>query len=201
MLTILEILSLDQGKPVSSECSGTLTVNISKHVDFYTYSRNVVYAGEESTYASFTMTILVLSSFIMWKIISQQNGNCREYDPKSILQSLKEKNADRPVVAHLNINSIAPKFNALELLIKDNIDLLLVSETKIDDIFSTEQFRIEGYSRPIRLDRDRHGGGIMFLVRDDLPCHELSAHSLPANIECTFLEMTIRKSKWLIVGV
>ena len=40
----------------------------------------------------------------------------------------------------------------------------------------------------------------MFLVRDDLPCHELSSHNLPTDIECTFLEMTIRKSKWLIVG-
>ena len=43
------------------------------------------------------------------------------------------------------------------------------------------------------------GGGIMFFVCDDLPCHELSSHKLPINIECTFLEMTIRKTKWLIV--
>ena len=76
----------------------------------------------------------------------------------------------------------------------------MISETKIDNIFPTGQFKFEGYSRPIRLDRNCHGGGIMFFVRDDLPCHELSSHKLPINIECTFLEMAIRKTKWLIVG-
>ena len=76
----------------------------------------------------------------------------------------------------------------------------MVSETKIDDTFFKEQFMIEGYSRPIRLDRNCHGGGIILFKWDDLPCHELSSHKLPNDIECTFLEMTIRKSKWLIVG-
>ena len=40
----------------------------------------------------------------------------------------------------------------------------------------------------------------MIFVRDDLPCHELASHKLPIDIECIFLEMTIRKSKWLIIG-
>ena len=70
----------------------------------------------------------------------------------------------------------------------------MISENKIDNTFPTGQFK---YSRPIRLDRNCHGGEIM---KDDLPCHELSSHKLPINIECTFLEMAIRKTKWLIVG-
>ena len=113
---------------------------------------------------------------------------------------LKEKNVDRPVIAHLNINFIAPKFEALQSIIKDNLDFLMVTETKVDDTFPTEQFMIEGYSKPIRLDRTRHGGGLMILVRDDLPCHELKSHTFPSDVECTFLEMRIRQSKWLIVG-
>ena len=32
---------------------------------------------------------------------------------------------------------------------------------------------MEGYSAPIRLDRNCHGGGIIFYVRSDLPCKEL----------------------------
>ena len=121
-------------------------------------------------------------------------------DPKDILRTLKEKNADRPVIAHLNINSIASKFEPLTLIIKDSLDFLLVSETKVDDTFPKEQFKIEGYTRPIRLDRTRHGGGLMILIRNDLPCHELKSHVLPSDVECTFLEMRIRQSKWLIVG-
>ena len=40
-------------------------------------------------------------------IISDSQNN---FDPKSMLYQLKEKNADRPVIGQLNINSIAPKF-------------------------------------------------------------------------------------------
>ena len=118
----------------------------------------------------------------------------------SKLRQLKSKNAERPIIAHLNINFLAPKFESLQSLLKDNIDLLMVSETKLDDSFPNAQFMIEGYSRPIRLDRNRHGGGIIFFARDDLPCHELSSHMFPMDIECTFLEMKIRNAKWLIIG-
>ena len=120
-------------------------------------------------------------------------------NPKSILRALKDKNVDRPVIGQLNINFVAPKFEPLVSIIKDNIDLLIVSETKLDDTYPKGQFRIEGYSKPIRLDRNRHGGGIMIFSRDDLPCHELKSHVLPSDVECTFLEMRIRQSKWLIV--
>ena len=121
-------------------------------------------------------------------------------DPKSILADLKEKNADRPVIAQLNINSIAPKFEPLVSLIKDNIDLLMVSETKLDDSYPIEQYKIEGYSKPIRLDRNCYGGGFMIFPREDLPCHELKSHKLPIDVECTFLELRIRQSKWLVVA-
>ena len=109
----------------------------------------------EVIHVSFIMTILILSSFIIWEITSKdpyddQSGD----DPISILRPLKEKNADRPVIAHLNINFIALKFEVVNSYIKDNIDILLmISETKIDNTLPTEQVKIEGYSRPIRLDR------------------------------------------------
>ena len=123
-----------------------------------------------------------------------------EDDPQSILRLLKTKNADRPVICQLNINSIAQKFQYLESLIKENVDLLMVSETNVDDTFPTEQFKIEGYSNPIGLDRNRHGGGLMILfLRDDIRCHELKSHELPTDVECTFLEVRIRQSKWLVV--
>ena len=34
-------------------------------------------------------------------------------DPKILLQALKAKNKDRPIVAHININFLNPKFEAL----------------------------------------------------------------------------------------
>ena len=110
--------------------------------------------------------------FIIWEITSKDPYDDQSgYDPMSILRSLKEKNADRPVIAHLNISFIALKFKVFNSYIKDNVDLLMISETKIDNTFPTEQFKIEEYSRPIRLDRNCHGGGIMF---HDMNCHLIS---------------------------
>ena len=130
--------------------------------------------------------------------ISDPKAN--EDDPKALLQALKAKNVDRPIIAHLNINFLAPKFEPLESIIQDNIDIILVSETKLDDTFPSDHFLIKGYGKPIRLDRNCHGGGILFFVRDDLPCRELKSHNLPKNVEGIFIEITLGKTKWLIMG-
>ena len=83
-------------------------------------------------------------------------------------------------------------------MIKDNIDILLLSETKLDQTFPSNQFEIDGY-KSIRLDRNCHGGGILFFIRNELPCKELKS-GLPNNIEGIFMEITIRKTKYLILG-
>ena len=55
-------------------------------------------------------------------------------DTPSILRNLKLKNINRLVIGHLNINSLAGKFDQLNL-IKRNIDILVLAETKIDSSF------------------------------------------------------------------
>ena len=121
-------------------------------------------------------------------------------DPKNLLQNLKAKNRDRPIIAHLNINFLDPKFDPLKDIIKDNVDILLVSETKLDDTFPSGKFFIEGYKEPIRLDRNRNGGGLLFFIRDDLDSKEIKSHKLPKKIEGIFIKLTIRNTKWLIMG-
>ena len=46
-------------------------------------------------------------------------------------------------------------------LITNETDVLLLSETKIDESFPLEQFLISGFAKPLRLDRNSRGGGIM----------------------------------------
>ena len=58
---------------------------------------------------------------------------------------------------------------------------------------------IDGYSEPIRLDRNCYGGGLIFFIRDDLPCKVLP-HSLPKDVEGIFIELTLRKTKSLLMG-
>ena len=123
-----------------------------------------------------------------------------EEDPLSFLQNLKAKNTDRPVIAHLNINFLGAKFEELTTLIKDKVDILLVSETKLDKSFPKGQFFIDGYKEPIRLDRNKNGGGLLFFIREDLDVNEIKSHKLPKAIEGIFISLKIRTSKWLIFG-
>ena len=116
------------------------------------------------------------------------------------LKNLKLKNSNRLILRHLNINSIVGKFDHLKVLIVNNIDILVLTETKIDSSFPNAQFRIDGFSAPFRLDRNEFGGGVLIFVREDIPCKQLTKHILPDNIEGIFVEINLRKAKWLLFG-
>ena len=78
------------------------------------------------------------------------------------------KNRNRLITAHLNINSLRNKFDSLVEILHSNVDIVLISETKIDSSFPTAQFKIEGYTT-YRLDRNSNEGGILLYVREDIP--------------------------------
>ena len=113
---------------------------------------------------------------------------------------MKIKNINRLVFANLNINSLRAKFDQLKIIISGNIDILVITETKLDDSFPVSQFKIEGYSEPYRFDRNRNGGGVIIYVREDIPSKKLTKHEFPNDIEGIFIEINLRKSKWLVFG-
>ena len=51
---------------------------------------------------------------------------------KEELNNLRLKNPNRLICAHLNINSVKNKFDLLSDIIENNIDILMISETKLD---------------------------------------------------------------------
>ena len=131
------------------------------------------------------------------------NKNCpreKSDDAWHILRDLRVKNTNRIVIASLNINSIPNKFDALKTIIPGNIDIFVLTETKLDDSFPTAQFCMEGFSAPYRFDRDRNGGGILIYVREDISSRLLSFHDFPCDIEGLFVEINLRKTKWLLFG-
>ena len=130
--------------------------------------------------------------------ISAESRN--DYNPNIILNKLKATNAERLIIGHININFLQNKFESLVSLVKGNVDILMVSETKIDESFPLNQFLIEGYCTPFRRDRDFRGGGIIIYIREDIICKELKSHNMPKNVEGIFLELNLRKSKWLLMG-
>ena len=59
---------------------------------------------------------------------------------------------------------------------------------------------IDGYSEPYRFDRNRNGGGVLIYIREDIPSKLLADHKLPHDIEEIFVQLNLRKKKWLIFG-
>ena len=143
--------------------------------------------------------VFVVSLTVLFALLlGPRNVSSDEEDPYTVLQSLRLKNIDRIILGHININSIRNKIDLLVDMISNRVDILLISETKIDDTFPKSQFIKQGYSEPYRLDRTAHGGGLLLYVRNDIPSKQLPL--VEGSIECIFMEATISKKKWLFVG-
>ena len=82
--------------------------------------------------------------------------------------------------------------------IKENINILMISETKIDDTFPEIQFCFPGFSKPFRLDRTCNGGGILLFIREDIPSKLIKTKFLLENFEGFFVEINLRRKKWLL---
>ena len=87
------------------------------------------------------------------------------------------------------------EFKFLEKDICANLDITLISETKLDGSFPSAQFLLDGFLKPYRLDRCSNGGGILLYIRDDIPSCLLSNSN---KTESIFDEINFRKKKWLI---
>ena len=60
------------------------------------------------------------------------------------LKSIRIRNLNKIVIGHLNINSLRNKFDFLVTQVKGYVDILMISETKLDESFPTGQFLIDG---------------------------------------------------------
>ena len=118
------------------------------------------------------------------------------------LMNLKYRYPSNPFIAYLNINFLQNKIDPLrEILHKTPLEIVCIDETKLDDSFPDQQFKIEGYQfPPFRRDRNNDGGGKIFFVKDGLLVNRLT--EFETNISETIcLELTISKKKWFIMFV
>ena len=115
------------------------------------------------------------------------------------MKKLRRKNLNKVIISQININSIRNKIELLPEAVLGNIDILMVSETKIDMSFPTSQFVIQGFAAPFRLDTTNTGGGILVYVRDDIPSKLLNISYLSFDTECLAIEINLRKTKWLLI--
>ena len=115
------------------------------------------------------------------------------------MKSLKLKNSNKVIIGHININSLRNKFELLTEMVRDKVDLLMISETKLDSSFPNAQFYMKSYSKPYRLDRNRKEGGIILYVREDIFSKLINSSCTNHDKEYFLVELNLRKQKWLII--
>ena len=75
------------------------------------------------------------------------------------------------IIVHYNINSITAE-GRLESLSQAcealKIDVLVLTESKLCDTIPTNLIMISGFHEPLRRDRNRHGGGVLIYISDNL---------------------------------
>ena len=141
-------------------------------------------------------------------MLSSTIGDGTEENPKDFIYRLQMHRKSNPanlIAGFLNINSIRNKFSALQhILCNAYVDLMGVSETKLDDTFPHGQFHVDNYVLS-RKDRTSHGGGVALYVRSDIPhrCrHDLEniIDRSATGFEIIIMEVTMRrKDRWIYV--
>ena len=106
------------------------------------------------------------------------------------LKNLRKKNMHKTVVRKININSIRNKFDHLMEAVSGNIDILLITETKIDSTFLVNQFYVNGYNVPYRNDRNTNGGSILVYICDDIRSRIIECEKLPSSFEGLVIELS-----------
>ena len=133
----------------------------------------------------------ILSNNFIGNICKIFNSDCN-----TTLKNIHSDNINKLIFAHLHINSIRNKSEVLADQVKGKIDVLMISETKIDESFPQGNFLIDGFSSLYRLNRDSKVGGIMLYIREDVPSNFVASDNKP--IESLYVELNLQNVKMLI---
>ena len=64
------------------------------------------------------------------------------------IKKLRIRNPNKIIIGNLNINSLPNKFEQLKDIVIPHINILVLTETKLDVTFPTVQFLLNGFSEP-----------------------------------------------------
>ena len=141
---------------------------------------------------------LILTGLLIQMFTSlSRNNSAEERAENDVFPSVtahRLQNAKNVTISALNVNSLRNKIGAVQELITNNIDIRLLSETKIDESFSNQQFNISNY-KTFRRDRNKHGGGLLFYINENIPCKLINDQIIPSDIEIIMFEFLVKTRK------
>ena len=127
------------------------------------------------------------------------------YSPKSTslgnLYEIRNKFPTNILFSYININSIRNKLQDFSLLLKNKVDVLAIAETKLDESFPLNQFLIEGYTNPYRLDVNGRSGGLLVYVNENIHSRTKNDFKLNKDLQIVPVEINLRKTKWMVFSI
>ena len=85
------------------------------------------------------------------------------------------------------------------MLSESKFDIFAISESKLDASIHDNEIKIDGYDF-YRLDHNRHGGGVLFYVNEQLESHPLK-HLSDSNYESLWIKVCLSKTKPIFLSV
>ena len=123
--------------------------------------------------------------------IPSSASSCRDTDTSSGI--FTRTTADNIRITVVNANSVkGKKPEIVELCNSTQLDIMVITETKIDSTINSSEFLPQNYNGQIRRDRNRNGGGIMIAVQNGIVVDEVTIEHLNSEIMCT--RISIAKS-------
>ena len=81
--------------------------------------------------------------------IQNEPQKCENFT--DFLFNIQKKHSNKIIMAHININSLRNKFDMLTNSVTEYIDILMISETKLDNTFPYALYHLKDFSNPYRL--------------------------------------------------
>ena len=102
------------------------------------------------------------------------------------------------IIGYFNINSVRNKFSRFQQTVLNKTDILLLSETKIDDSFPDSQFFAESF-KMYRRDRTKTVGGLLLYINENLSGKIISSYKFKENSEIVLFGFSVSNKKWLLL--
>ena len=106
-------------------------------------------------------------------------------------------------IVHYNINSILANDrieHLTDICRTLRIDVLILSESKVDQTIPNSLITIPGYHEPLRHDRNRHGGGVLMYIAENL-AYQQRSELQSNNYEHLWADIRINNQIFAINGL
>jgi len=105
------------------------------------------------------------------------------------------ENSDNVAISYLNISSIRNKYETFTGIVQNNVGVLVITETKLEKIFPTNQFCIPGIKDPYRLDISGKSRGLLVYINEQIHSKQLEWVDIPNYIQVLVIQLNLKNTK------